>query len=156
MRKRFVAIALIVILLSIITSCTKSENQIEIYSFSGENENITINNGLIIITDESEKFVGGDLSFKGEEPSDIKSYSDKFYFYKDGNEETIMNNATAVQGISKGLTIHSELGSISSEDLFFGNDLELILGSLNFSISGNLMNGEDFEHGLSLVVKKVY
>lgn len=156
MKKRFVAIALIVILLSIITSCTKSEKQIEIYSFTGENEYIAINNGLIIATDNSEKFVGGYLSFKGEEPSDIKSYSYKFYFNKDGNEETILNNATAVQGITEGLTIYSKLGSISSEDLFFGNDLELILGSLNFSISGKLMNGEEFEHGLSLVVEKVY
>ncbi len=67
-----------------------------------------------------------------------------------------MNNSTRVQGIAKGLNISSELGSISSEDLFFANDLELIKGSLNFSISGNLVDGEDFEYDLSLVVKKVY
>src|SRR5690554_899012 len=98
MKKRFVAIALIIILLFIITSCTKPENQTEVYSFSGENENIVINNGLIIVTDDLEKFVGGDISFKGEEPSNVKDYFDRFYFYKDGNEETIMNNATTSQG----------------------------------------------------------
>lgn len=156
MKKRFVAIALIIILLFIITSCTKPENQTEVYSFSGENENIVINNGLIIVTDDLEKFVGGDISFKGEEPSNVKDYFVRFYFYKDGNEETIMNNATTSQGITKGLNISSDLGSISSKDLFFANDLELIIGSLNFSIGGNLIDGEDFEYDLSLIVKKVY
>lgn len=156
MKKRFVAIALIIILLFIITSCTKPENQTEVYSFSGENENIVINNGLIIVTDDLEKFVGGDISFKGEEPSNVKDYFVRFYFYKDGNEETIMNNATTSQGITKGLNISSDLGSISSKDLFFANDLELIVGSLKFSISGNLIDGEDFEYDLSLIVKKVY
>ena len=156
MKKRFVAIALIIILLFIITSCTKPENQTEVYSFSGENENIVINNGLIIVTDDLEKFVGGDISFKGEEPSNVKDYFVRFYLYKDGNEETIMNNATTSQGITKGLNISSDLGSISSKDLFFANDLELIVGSLKFSISGNLIDGEDFEYDLSLIVKKVY
>lgn len=156
MKKGLLAIALIAILLSIITSCTKPENQIEVYSFSGENENIAINNGLIIVTDDLEKFVGGDLSFHGEEPSDVKEYFDRFYYYKGSNEETIMSNSARIQGVVKGLNISSELGSISSKDLFFANDMELIKGSLKFSISGNLIDGKDFEYDLSLFVKKVY
>lgn len=102
MKKRFVAIALIIILLFIITSCTKPENQTEVYSFSGENENIVINNGLIIVTDDLEKFIGGDLSFKGKEPLDVKDYFEKFFFYKDGNEEIIFNNATTTVGATVG------------------------------------------------------
>lgn len=156
MRKRFAAIALIVILLFIITSCTKPEDQTEVYSFSGENENISINNGLIIVTKDLEKFIGGDLSFKGEEPLDVKGYFERFFFYKDGNEETILNNATTTEGATEGLHISSELGSISSENLFYNNDLELIKGSLNFLINGELINGESFEYDLTLVVKKVY
>lgn len=156
MRKKFIVFALIIILLWVFASCTRPENQTEIYSFSGENENITINNGLIIVTDDLEKFIGGDLLFKGEEPLDVKDYFEKFFFYKDGNEETIFNNATTTEGASVGLHISSELGSISSENLFYNNDLELIKESLNFLISGKLMNGEGFEYDLTLVVKKVY
>lgn len=156
MKKGLLAIALIAIWLSIITFCTKPENQIEVYSFSGENENIAINNGLIIVTDDLEKFIGGDLSFHGEEPSDVKEYFDRFYYYKGSNEETIMSNSARIQGVVKGLNISSELGSISSKDLFFANDMELIKGSLKFSISGNLIDGKDFEYDLSLFVKKVY
>jgi hypothetical protein len=68
MRKKFIVIALILILLWVFASCTRPEKKTEIYSFSGENENIAINNGLIIVTDDLEKFIGGDLSFKGKCP----------------------------------------------------------------------------------------
>lgn len=156
MRKKFMAIILIVILLLYFTACTRKVSQTEIYSFSGENENIAINNGLIIVTNDSEKFIGGDLSFKGEEPSDVKDYFERFFFYKDGNEETILSNATTTEGVNEGINISSELGSISSQNLFYDNDLELIKGSLNFLISGKLINGENFEYDLTLVVKKVY
>nr|WP_312576954.1 hypothetical protein [Sedimentibacter sp.] len=156
MKKRIISITLIVIVLCFITSCTTQKNKIEIYSFSGEDENIKINNGLIIVTDDLEKFIGGDLSFKGEEPSNVKDYFEKFSFYKDGNEDTIMSNATKTEGTTEGLQISSELGSISGEDLFYGDDLELIKNSLNFSLSGKLMNGEGFEYNLVLVIKKAY
>ncbi len=43
MRKKFIFFTLILTLLWVFTSCTRPENQTEIYSFSGENENITIN-----------------------------------------------------------------------------------------------------------------
>ncbi len=156
MRKKFTAIILIVILLWFFTSCTRTENQTEIYSFSGENEKIAINNGLIIVTNDLEKFIGGDLTFKGEEPSDVKNYFERFFFYKDGNEETIFNNVTTTKNATSNLQISSELGSISSKDLFYSDDLELIKESLNFLISGKLVNGENFIYDLTLVIKKVY
>lgn len=156
MKEKFIIILLIVILLLVFTACTRKTNQIEIYSFSGENENIAINNGLIIVTNDSEKFIGGNLSFKSEEPSDVKDYFKKFFFYKDGNEETILNNAATTEGATKDMNIPSELGSISSKNLFYNNDLELIKESLNFIISGRLRNGKSFEYNLTLVVKKVY
>lgn len=156
MKKRLIAVVFIAITIFLITSCTKPESEIEIYSFSGENKNITINNGLIIVTDDLEKFIGGDLSFKNNGPSNIKESSEKFFFDKDGKEDAILSNATTVEGSNKGTQISSELGTISSEDLFYGNDLELIKDSLKFSLSGKLMNGESFEYKLDLVVKKAY
>lgn len=154
--KKIKIIILIVIILCLITSCTKPKNNVEIYSFSGENEIISINNGLIILTDDKEKFIGGDLSFKTEEPTDVQSSSGKFFFYKEGNEFAILNNSSTVQGTTKGAQISSELGFISGKELFYGNDLELIKDSLNFSLSGKLINGENFEYNLILDIKKAY
>lgn len=156
MKIKFITITLLVIALCLITSCTKQQKEIEIYSFSGENDTLTINNGLIIVTDDLEKFIGGDLTFKGEELSDVKYTITKFFFYKDGTETTILNNSQSIEGTTKGTHISPNMGSISSKDLFYGNDLELIKNSLNFSLSGNFMNGDNFEYNVVLDVKKAY
>jgi len=157
--KKLVIIALVIVLL-LITSCTKQQNKIEIYSFSGKNETIAINNGLIIITDDSEKFIGGDLTFNGEEPSDVKYCATKFFFYKDGAENIILNNIFSIESTTKGTpegtNIQQDMGSSSSKDKLYGYDLEQIMKSLNFSVSGILMNGETFEYNLILDVKKSY
>ena len=57
MKKGIISITLITAILFIITSCASPKNKIEIYSFNGEDENIIINNGLIIVTDDLEKFI---------------------------------------------------------------------------------------------------
>lgn len=155
MRKKVVIIAF-VIGVFLISSCTKKQEEIEIYSFSGENETVTINNGLIIVTDHLEKFIGGELTFNGKKPPDVKYSSTKFYFYKDGAENAILNNAQSIEGTTKGTQIKQDMGAISSKDLFFGDDLEQIKKSLNFSINGTFTNGENFEYNLVLDVKKEY
>lgn len=96
------------------------------------------------------------MTFKGEEPSDVKYSDTKFFFYKDGVENTILNNSQSIEGTTKGTHIQQDMGSISSKDLFYGDDLEQIKKSLIFSVSGILMNGENFEYNLVLNVKKVY
>lgn len=156
MRRKLAMITLLAVALCLITSCTKQQKEIEIYSFSVENDTITVNNGLIIVTDGMEKFIGGDLTFKAEELIDVKYYVTKFFFYKDASETTILNNSQSIEGTTKGIYISPDMGSISSTDLFYGNDLELIKKSLNFSLSGIFMNGEEFEYNVVLNVKKAY
>lgn len=155
MIKKFLIIVFVIVIF-LMTSCTKHQKEIEIYSFRGENEALAINNGLIIVTDDLEKFIGGDLNFKGEELSDVKYSATKFFFYKDGVENTILNNSESIEGFTKGTHIQQDMGSISSEDLFYDDDLKQIKKSLNFSVSGTLMNGENFEYNLVLDVKKAY
>ena len=156
MRIKFLTITLLLIALCLITSCTKQQKEIEVYSFCGANDAVMINNGLIIATDNFEKFIGGDLTFKGEEPSDVKYCVTKFFFYKDGVETTILSNAESIEGTTNGTKISPDMGSSSSENLFYDNDLELIKKSLNFSASGTLMNGENFKYTVILNVKKAY
>ncbi|MGI6066614.1 MAG: hypothetical protein ACOYI2_08995 [Bacillota bacterium] len=156
MKMKFIPITLLIISLFLITSCTKQQKEIEIYSFSGENDAVIVYNGLIIITDDIEKFIGGELAFKGEEPLDVKHCITKFFFYKDEVETTILSNSESIEGTTKGTRISPDMGSISSEDLFYGNDLESIKNSLNFSLNGNLMNGKNFEHNVVLDVKRAY
>ena len=156
MKIKFITISLVVIALCLVTSCTAQQKKIEVYSFSGENDFVEINNGIIIITDELEKFIGGDLSFKGDELSDVKYSVTKFYFYKDGAETVIQNNVVSIEGTSEGENISPDMGSSSSTTLFNAEDWSLIKKSLNFSLSGLFMNGESFEYNIVLEVKEVY
>lgn len=50
--------------------------------------------------------------------------------------------------------IPPDIGSISSKELFYSNDLDLVKNSLTFSFDGEFMNGENFEYNLVLDVKK--
>lgn len=156
MKMKFLTITMLIIGLCITTSCAKQQKETEIYFFSGESDAVMINNGLIIATDDLEKFIGGNLTFKGEEPSNVKFYVTKFFFYKDGVENTILSNSESIEGTDKGTKISPNMGSISSKDLFYGNDLEQINKSLNFSVSGFFVNGGKFEYNVLLDVEKAY
>lgn len=156
MKKRLSFFIVFLISFSFLIACTKEKDEVEVYSFSGANEEIAINNGLIIVTKEMEKFVGGDLSFQGEELSDVKDYSMQFYFYDENGESGVLTQASTAEGADVGQVIPEELGEISSEDLFYGEDLARIKESLSFSLKGKLIDGDAFEYELQLKVKKVY
>ncbi len=146
------------IVLCLITACAKSESKIEVYTVSGENDELAINNGLLIVTDESEKFIGGELSFKNEELVDVKEYVETFFFYNEkGDETVILRNSATITGAPNGQSINTDTGSISSEELFYGSgDLDSAKQSLNFSLSGKLIDGENFEYKLPLDVQQAY
>ncbi len=144
-----------VVSLFVFTSCLNQQKDIQVYSFSGENDTFAVNNGVIIVTDDLEKFVGGDLSFRNTLP-DVKNSAVRYYFFKDGVETTLQENSDINNNLSNGTAIQKDTGSISSEDLFYGNDLELIIKSLNFSLKGTFLTGEKFEYSIPLEVKRIY
>lgn len=155
-KEKTIFTTLIVIMLIFTVSCSNQSNKIEVYSFSGENDYITVNNGMIIVTGDTEKLIGGDLLFKAEKPTDVKDYNEKFFFYEGKEENIILNNSSTTEGTTEGQNLPVELGLISSEDLFHGNNLDLIKKSLNFSLSGKFINGKKFEYNLVLDVKQAY
>jgi len=134
----------------------ESGDRTKVYSISGENEFIVISNGEIIITAEFEEFVGGELSFKGEELSGIKDYRTEFYFYLNGDKTIINSNTSSIVGSEEGMSIAPDLGSTSSEKMFSAEVWDIITepDSLHFSLSGTLINGETFEYSIVLNVRE--
>ena len=96
----------------ILLSLSKSKNKVEIYSSTAENENITINNGLIIVTDDTEKLIGGDLAFKNKELSNVKYYNATFFFCKEDAEITVLSNSGSIEGNTEGIRISPDMGSV--------------------------------------------
>lgn len=123
----------------------QNSKRISIYSFSGENDYITINNGVLIITPDLEKFIGGDLTFKNELFS-VQYMAERFYYFKDGEEIIIRENINSIKSSDEGMNIvKKDTGFNSSNKLFYGNDLDQIRQSLNFFVYGKFINGETFE-----------
>lgn len=144
----------------ILTSCG-SKKKIEVYSLSGENDFIKVCNGLIIIADDIEEFIGGELFLKDEQIKDVSTYKKEFYYYEDGDKATIRSFifkliTDADDERTIGEEIGKDLGSNSSKNLFKYADLQAIIDTLHFNLSGNFINGEYFEYNIDIDVKQVY
>ncbi|MDR2572221.1 MAG: hypothetical protein LBD23_18250 [Oscillospiraceae bacterium] len=165
MKKVIALSTLIFILLALVSGCSQnyrnsafanqSRAKARIYTISGENESIAIKNGIIHITGELEQFIGGELVFIGEEPTNVHNYRFVFYFYLDGTKTDITSTIVTSEGNDNGITISPYLGSTVAETLFDFEVWEIIPDSLHFSLSGALINGETFEYAIPLAVNEV-
>lgn len=67
-------------------SSANQEQRLSVYSFSGEDEQFAISNGVIVLNSTEETFYGGDLKEKQDKLSDIAAYTKTFYVMS-GNEK---------------------------------------------------------------------
>ena len=82
-------LACMVLLAGCNTSFESNEEQpLKVYSFSGENEYISVSNGVIILDGKDEICYGGDLKVMSDDFSDITTYSTTIYI--NGSEKAIL------------------------------------------------------------------
>ena len=80
----------------LLTGCNTSsesneEQPLKVYSFSGENEYISVSNGVIILDGKDEICYGGDLKVMSDDFANITTYSTTIYI--NGSEkETLLSN----------------------------------------------------------------
>lgn len=161
--KRTITVSVIALILLVsFTGCNQNNDGNsginKVYSLSGENDFIEINNGAIILASGIEKFVGGDLSFKEDELSGVKNYMTEFYFFMDGVKSTINNNIVSIEGSNDGTNISRDLGAVSAETLFSADVWDKITktGPLYFSLSGAFMNGASFEYNIVVNITDIF
>ena len=89
--KKVIAFTISLLFIFTLTGCDNAKtNQLLVYSFSGENENFSIENGTIVLSDSENIFYGGNLKVvQSEYTKDIESYRAAFYTLTDGEQETI-------------------------------------------------------------------
>ncbi|MDR2650370.1 MAG: hypothetical protein LBB94_11745 [Clostridiales bacterium] len=155
MKKKFSIVHLVIIALYFMSSCQISNHQTKVFTFSGKNSSISINNGVIIIDEDIEKFIGGNLTLINIDLKNIKYYSTEFYYYKDNLKIILHSDIVSTNATVDGLNVSTELGYGSSEKLYISENINIIKNSLNFSLSGAFINGESFEYNIVLDVKEV-
>ena len=105
-----------------ISSQSRQGQPLAVYSFSGENEFISVSNGVIVLDAEEEICYGGNLETRKDKFTDIASYSATIYFTSDGEENILMSNR--VEDKTGGaINISEDIGKITG-DILIPDDID--------------------------------
>lgn len=129
---------------------TKIDNQnFKVYSFYGENKDIRISNGIIIISPNKQIVSGGEIQYIGSKNENIQSYSKKIYLNEQGNKENIViSDSVSFPNDNKRISFSDEfllnksVGEVSSDKLFSADNLNIIKDNFYFSLDYSKVNGE--------------
>lgn len=120
--------------------CSKTEETtMKVYSFRGENEVCSVNNGVMVISPTADIFYGGDLEGSEGELTDIVSCSTTFYVVVDGEKETLLRNVVVDQSGGT-LSFHQKIGQMTGEH-FIKVESEALENSLYFELETTDKNG---------------
>ena len=115
-----------------ISSQSRQGQPLAVYSFSGENEFISVSNGVIVLDAEEEICYGGNLETRKDKFTDIASYSATIYLTSDGEENILMSNR--VEDKTGGaINISEDIGKITG-DILIPDDIDNLVDGLWFEL----------------------
>lgn len=133
---------------------------LRVYSFAGEGTDISISDGLIIITPDQQIVHGGKIQYTGNKPDKIQSYSKSIYLNKPGDRDIVLSASVSFAGDNTGVALadefllNNDMGDISSERLFAEEDINLINNNLYFSLDYSTIDGQTGNSTIILKVKE--
>ena len=127
------------------SSESNEEQSLKVYSFSGENEYISVSNGVIILDGKDEICYGGDLKVMSDDFANITTYSTTIYI--NGSEkETLLSNGVDDQ---TGETIEI------SGDILRDSDADKLTDNLWFELKTTNLNGEESTYRVQLETTEI-
>ena len=156
MKKARISLLLLFFSCSILSGCgtsTESEPSLTVYSFSGENEQFSISNGVIVLTPDEEIFYGGDLTEKQETLSDIVEYSTTFYAMSGNEQKTLLSNSV-IDETGTGVEISGQTGRIAG-DVISRAQIDDLQNGLFFELKTTSSNGEQHQYQIQLTLTEV-
>jgi len=124
------------------------KQEFKVYSFQGENTDIRITDGLIIMSPNKHIVSGGNIQYIGSKEEQIESYSESIYLDKEGDKDVVLLKTVSMEMDNKGISLSDELllnksiGEISSQQLFNEEQLGLIKNNLYFSLRYSTVDGK--------------
>ena len=156
MKKARISLLLLFFSCSILSGCgtsTEREPSLTVYSFSGENEQFSISNGVIVLTPDEEIFYGGDLTEKQEILSDIVECSTTFYAISGNEQKTLLSNS-AIDETGTGVEISGQTGRIAG-DVISRAQIDDLQNGLFFELKTTSSNGEQHQYQIQLTLTEV-
>ena len=136
-----------------ISSQSRQGQPLAVYSFSGENEFISVSNGVIVLDAEEEICYGGNFETRKDKFTDIASYSATIYLTSDGEENILMSNR--VEDKTGGaINISEDIGKITG-DILIPDDIDNLVDGLWFELKTVDLDGEENTYHLQLEVIEI-
>lgn len=134
------------------SSVSSQEQGLKVYSFSGENEFISVSNGVIILNGKDEICYGGDLKVSQNEFTDITTYSTTIYI--NGSEEKILLSGGVDDQTGGTIDITGNLGKVSG-DILRDSDADKLSDNLWFELKTTNLSGEENTYQIELEVTEI-
>lgn len=148
------ALVFIAILMLALTGCGKAEQERSIvYSFSGENEQIAVSNGSIVLNGTEEICTGGDLKVTDDFLADITSYSTTFYTMSGSEKDVILSNSV-VDTTGGTVNISGDLGQVSGNSIIKIDDASDLKNILYFELTTKDKDGKESVYQLQMSLTK--
>ena len=146
------------ILMLTFTGCKNAEQEpLTVYSFSGENEQLSISNGIIVFDGTKELFVGGELKVTDDFFNNITSYSTAFYIMSGDEKDVILSNrVTDMTGDT--VSVSDKLGQISGDSTIRRikiDDTDDLKNLLFFELTAKDTGGKENVYQLQLSLTEV-
>ena len=152
--KKIIAIILSLLTCTVLlTGCgdffmSNQEQSLKVYSFSGENEFISVSNGVIVLNGKDEIWYGGDLNVSPNEFVDIAAYSTTIYI--DGSEKEILLSNIVEDQTGGTIDISGSVGQISG-DFLRDSDVDKLASNLWFELKTTNLSGEENTYQVHLI-----
>lgn len=141
-----------------LTGCGKvGQERLTVYSFSGENERLTISNGIIVLNGTEEIFSGGDLKVTNDFFTDITSYSATFYTMSDSEKDVILSNSV-VDMTGGTVNVSGDLGQVSGDSIISRikiDDTSDLNNTLYFELTTKDKNGKESVYQLQMSLTEI-
>ena len=133
------------------SSESNEEQSLKVYSFSGENEYISVSNGVIILDGKDEICYGGDLKVMSDDFSDITTYSTTIYI--NGSEKEILLSNGVDDQTGGTIDVSGNIGKISGDIL--GDSDDKLTDNLWFELKTTNLRGEENTYQVQLETTEI-
>ncbi len=159
--KKIIASMLAVMCLFMLVGCSNEpkSDKVEVYTFYGENDYITVTNGTAVVGGEEETFSGGMIKVKKEKAfADAMYWSAEFYIAKDGEKKTLYKSVVEDLSDSAQVSISGDLGKISGGNVisdYESSDIDAFVNNLFMLFTIRNADGEEKTYEIQMNVEKV-
>lgn len=135
----------------------KNDEETTVYSFTGENEGLSLDNGVIVLSPTQQILYGGELQNNQEDVSDVLNYSVEFFILSDEGKESLFTYGTGdITEENEGLTRENLIvPGITSEEIFKTNIEDNIKNNFYIEVTITKTNGDKQSYQIKLDATEV-